>query len=262
MNDKFVFMTSVQAVKLTGIRASNLAELYEGIRSVDGSSIYHHEYRFLRLLHFLPDVPRSDFAYWINDNLNEAAVAEKISSLDLRSFSTIRDLRNEILSRIYSSKDDIGMKRWERPVVPGMEFHFCRSASIIMPTGFTAVSIEDFIKALAKIDIGSLFYHLIEAPLNRDEADYEFNNDFSCWIKSLTNMDAEANAIANLDPYTWDMETLRRKIIEILGKGKLRSIVKSVLERQDESEMSAIVKSILQSFKGDKSASDNTNEAK
>lgn len=247
MPKPFVFMTSIQAVQLTGIRAKNLAELHEGIRQVDGSSIYHHTFRFLRLLHFLPDTTHSDFAFWIGENLKETAIAERIMALDLRSFSTIRDLRNALLAILDACQTN--PKQWERPVASGLDFHFCRSTSIVFPSGFEAQDLETFVACLGKVDIGSLFYHLVEAPLHQ-EKNLEFRNDISQWLAQELELAEEARIIAQLDPYNWDMETLRGKIIELLGRGKLRAIVEKVLSRQAESETSSVIRSLLQKWRG------------
>jgi hypothetical protein len=249
----FVFMTSIQAVQLTGLRAQNLAELHAGLTQVDGSSIYHHTYRFLRLLHFLQDVPHSDFAYWIGENLKEEIIAEQIAALDLRDFSSLRDLRTVLLSIIVKAREDA--HRWERSVPPGLEFHFCRSTSIVISTGHEAQTLEDFIAGLGRIDVGSLFYHLVEAPLHQAEGSLIQANDFSSWLEGTLGLGEEAHAIARLNPYTWDMETLRGKIIELLGRGKLRSVVEKVLRHQPESETSAVLRALLQKWRGQPSVS-------
>jgi hypothetical protein len=247
MTPTFVFMTSIQAVQLTGLRATNLRELHAGIQEVDGSSIYHHTYRFLRLLHFLPETTHSDFAFWVGEHLREEALAEQIASLDLRDFNTIRDLRVVLSTILKRAQNDL--RRWERPVPAGLEFHFCRSTSIILPTGFQAQTLEDFVDALGRIDVGSLFYHLVEAPLHQEQG-AGFTNDFSQWLEREHGLSEEALAITRLDPYTWDMETLRGKLIELLGRGRLRAVVETVLSRQPESEVSGVVRALLQKWRG------------
>lgn len=247
MATPFVFMTSIQAVQLTGLRAKNLSELHECIRQVDGSSIYHHTYRFLRLLHFLPDTTHSDFAFWIGENLRETAIAEQIMALDLRSFSAIRDLRNALLGIL--AVHQANPKQWERPVAAGLDFHFCRSTSIVLPSGHEARDLETFVAGLGRVDVGSLFYHLVEAPLHQEQ-ELEFRNDISQWLARELGLVDEAEIIARLDPYNWDMETLRGKIIELLGRGKLRAIVEKVLSRQAESETSSAIRSLLQKWRG------------
>ncbi len=247
MPHPFVFMTSIQAVQLTGIRAKNLAELYAGIQQVDGSSVYHHTYRFLRLLHFLPDTTHSDFAFWLSDNLREVALAEQMMALDLRDFSTIRDLRAALLGILEPCWTE--SRRWERSVPDGLEFHFCRSTSIVLPTGIEAVDLETFVAGLGKADVGGLFYHLVEAPLHQ-EGPETFRNDFSQWLAHELSLTDEAHAISQLDPYNSDMETLRGKILELLGRGKLRAVVEKVLARQAESETSTAIRMLLQKWRG------------
>jgi hypothetical protein len=252
MNASFTFMTSIHAVQLTGVRAKSLAELHAGLVRVDHASVYHHTYRFLRLLHFLPDVPHSDFAYWIGETLKEEAMAEQIAALDLRDFSSLRELQAVLQGIILKARED--PRRWEREAPQGLEFHFCRSISIVLPTGHEAQTLEDFVAGLGRIDVGSLFYHLVEAPLRQEEASLAPPNDFSVWLEKTLGLEEEARDISLLNPFAWDLETLRGKIIERLGRGHLRAVVEKVLARQPQSEASAVIRALLQKWRGASSA--------
>ncbi len=230
MPDVFRFMTSVQAVQLTGVRAANLAELHAGLQQVDGSSIYHHTHRFYRVHSFLGGTPLSDFALWVGENLKEAAVAEQMAALDLRDFKSIRDLRSALIASLETLRET--PDRWQRRVPPGLEFHFCRSVSLILPTGLSARNLEQFVDALQRVDTTSLYHHLIEAPLHVD-AEREYRNEFSEWLAVSLGERTLADAVAAIDPYRRDLEGLRRDLLAIFRPRRIRRLIASVVGRQE-----------------------------
>ncbi|MEW6515495.1 MAG: DUF5752 family protein [candidate division FCPU426 bacterium] len=246
MPESFHFLTSIQAIGLTGLQAQTLAELYQGLEQVDGSSIYHHTYRFLRSLHFLPDTPRSDFASWLSEKLREEELAEQIAVLDLRAYPTLRDLRQALLAIIGRARND--PRRWTRTAPPGMEFHFGRSTSIVLSTGYEAAGQPELVHALERVDVGSLFFHLVEAPLHQTSPS-PWNNDFSAWLDGQLQLGAEAKAIAALDVYQLDLETIRERMIAILGGKKWQRAFRRALDRPGPSSLSPLVRGWLRRFK-------------
>lgn len=233
MSEPFVFKTSIHAVQLTGLRASNLAELYQGLQNVDGSSVYHHTYRHLRTLHFLPNAYRSDFAQWIAENLKEFSYAERMEALDLREYRTIRDLREALLLILEPGRENA--ETWTRRVPAGLEFYFCRSTSIVFPIGPKAKNLEEFVSALHRVDAGSLFYHLVEAPLHIPR-DYGQRNDFSAWFENVLGLSDTARVIAELNPYQHDLESIRKSLLDQLCRNPLRQALHRVMSRYAPTE--------------------------
>lgn len=226
--EPFTFMTSVESVQLTGRRAGSLLELYLGLKEAEGSTLYHHTHRFYRSYSFLGPWDRSDFALWTAQNLKEEAVAERMGSLDPRDYPTLEALRASLLAvleTLMEVKD-----RWVRRVPPGLEFHFCRSVSLVLPTGHRARNLEEFVHALERVDTACLYYHLIEAPLHFHGPDREFPNDFSQWL-SGQGLPAQAKAVAAIDPYRLDLEALREDLLSIFHKNRLKTAVRRAAER-------------------------------
>jgi hypothetical protein len=244
--EPFLFMTSVQSVQLTGLKAASLGELYQGLQEVDGSSIYHHTHRFYRAFSFLGSQDRSDFSLWVGNNLKEEAVAELMGSLDMRNFHTIRDLRNALLATMEPLQET--PDRWSRRVPPGLEFHFCRSTSLVMPAGYQARNLEEFLFALERVDISCLYYHLIEAPLHF-ESEQPFNNDFSLWLAGSLGLEEQARRVADIDPYRFDLETLRDRLVSIFRQDRLKAAVQRVLERVERNPADGAVASWLKRWR-------------
>ena len=211
-NDKsFRFFTRLHLRVLTGLKASNIEELLELIKNVPGSSIYYHTHHFLQQHQYLSPEPPNDFAHWITSALNEEVLGEKIASIDTIKFPTIRDLRSEIIRTIEGCiKENPRIKL--RFASPDKTFHFIKSTSFILPTDYVAKNLEDFLEILKKITPDSIYFHMFEARLRLDME----TNDFSFWLGTSLSEVELAGKLASLDPYTYTMEDLRKRIIEIV----------------------------------------------
>ncbi len=84
---EFYFEETVTFTFPVGIKARNLAEFLFGIKYVDISSVYYHFYE-ARV-----QKAKDDFSLWIEDSLEEKALAEKIRAIDpfMHSLDRIRD---------------------------------------------------------------------------------------------------------------------------------------------------------------------------
>jgi hypothetical protein len=218
----FRFFTSVPLVELTGQKAKNLKELKDIIEVIDGSSIYFHTHHYVREHHFFSEEYPSDFAYWVAEILQEKPLGEKLAILDLRDFPTIRSLREKILELISDYLDKSGRIR---DVQSGLEFHFCKTISVIISTTYQANDLSEFRRALEKVDIHSIYYHLMEYRI-RETGD---SNDFSKWIRNNLGKETSAKAIEDLDPYFYPLEQTKEKILKILARERYFERVKHKL---------------------------------
>ena len=208
--DPFKFYTRLHLSELTGLRATTLEQLLELIKRVPGSCIYQHTHRFLQQHQYLSPEPPNDFVYWVTDVLGEDELGEKLASIDTMQYSTIRSLREEIVRTIedYLKANLLAKLRFASL---GEEFHFIKSISFILPTGYTSFDLKEFIEILKKITIDSIYFHVFEARLRLGK----HNNDFSQWLEVALGEKGLAEKISQLDPYTYTLEDLREKIIGI-----------------------------------------------
>jgi hypothetical protein len=209
----FRFYTRLHLSELTALRANNLKQLSELIKKVPGSCIYHHTHRFLQQHQYLSPEPPNDFAYWVREVLGESDLGERLFSLDTIQFTSIRALRNKIAEIIggYIQHHPSAQLKFAQE---GEEFHFVKSKSFILPTSYSAYTLQKFIEILKKITIDSIYFHIFEARLRLQKR----TNDFSNWIEHSFGDKALADEIARLDPYTYTMEDLRQKIITIINR--------------------------------------------
>ena len=210
----FHFHTRLLLSELTGLRASNLNEFLYLMEEVPDSCIYHHTHRFLQQHQYISPAP-NDFALWVEEALSEDELSEKLASIDTIDFSTIKSLREKIISTIeeYLKKNPISKLKFARK---GKEFDFVKSVSFIVPTEYKAHDISEFIKILKKITIDSIYFHIFEARLRLDKS----TNDFSYWFETSVLRKDIGDKIAKLDPYTYNLENLRTAIIDIIEKDR------------------------------------------
>ena len=212
----FQFYTGWRLVELTGRKARTLPQLVEHLRRVSVSTVFYHTHeRFLTHQFQVLDF-QNDFAEWTSRALQEQAVAEKLSAVELLDYTSLEDLRGALIQAIESSPELFSGR--PRTCPPGDEFHFCKVKSFIMPTGMTAANLEEFAGNLTRCTNSSIFFHLFEARLRLERK----TNDFSLWLTDLGEYRL-AEEIDRLDPYSMSLEQLRRQM-QVLCRGRLSEI--------------------------------------
>ena len=197
--------------ELLGVKAYTLEELAENIKKVPGSSIYHHTHRFLQQHQYLSPEPPNDFAYWVTNALVEKELGERLASIDIVEFKTIRSLRDKIVEVIEGYMDEKPLALSKRSPEDDA-FYFVKAVSFVFPTKYIVNDLEEFSDALKKVTIDSLYYHIFESRLRLENE----TNDFSNWIRNSAENEKLAEDIERLDPYTYTLEELRGKIIKMI----------------------------------------------
>ena len=211
--EPFRFYTRLHLTELTGLRAAGLVQMVRLLKSVPGSSIYYHTHRFLQQHQYLSPEPPNDFAYWVREILGEEELAERLASIDIVQYSTIRSLRERIVETIegYLVEHPVAKMRFPQE---GGEFHFKKAVSFILPTQYVSYDLREFVEILKRIAIDSIYFHIFEARLRLEKK----MNDFSNWIENAIGSKELARSIAHLDPYVYTLEDLRRTITDLIEK--------------------------------------------
>lgn len=205
----FYFYTHLELRESTGLKARNARELVNIIKDVPGSVIYYHTHVFLQQHQFVSPEPPNAFAYWVTNVLGEEVLGERLGSIDICQFQTIRQLREKIIEIIEGFLFDA---KEIRNAPPGKEFDFTKSKSFVLPTPYTVYNLEEMVEALKKVTIRSIDFHIFNARLRLEKG----INDFSHWIDDSLGYPKLASQLENFDPYTYTLEGLRYHIIDII----------------------------------------------
>ncbi len=210
MSEPFHFYTQAHLVRLLGMKAKNPVELLEGIRTVPVSSIYYHTHRFLQQHHYLSPEPPNDFAYWLTSILGMQEWGEAVASVDVIQYRDLEHLRSR-LEAVLSGYLAKGGYLAQAP--EGHEFHFVSCVTVITPTPYIAHDAAQFLEALRRVSINSIYFHVFEARLRLKNN----GNDFTLWFQGL-GKEKLAAELSRLDPYTITLEGLRKKIIKLVSR--------------------------------------------
>jgi|WetSurMetagenome_2_1015567.scaffolds.fasta_scaffold491740_1 hypothetical protein len=208
--DDFRFCTKLDQTLLLGVKARSTQELLEGIRSAPHSSIYYHTHRFLLAHHYLTPEPSNDFAYWVTEVLGDPVLGERLSSIDIVGYHTIADLQEHLVELV---EEHLHSGRKLRDCPSGEEFHFMASRLFVLQTSQVARTLGEFVEHLKHASVASLYYHVFDARLRLANGE----NDFSSWFRSLS-IPALADEVIRLDPYTYTLEGLRKRLLVLVGR--------------------------------------------
>ena len=208
IHSPFHFNSAAYLVRIERERAANIGELLLAVRKCSEDSIFQHTFRTLQEHHFIDEGYSNDFALWTHLGRYAEGLAKDLASVDIRSFTSIEDLRARIVQVVeeYLRREPASR---DRPA--GKPFCFCSSETVLMPTSFVARNLQEFTQAMRQVSVHSIHYHFIEARLRLRLK----TNDFSRWLKEM-GLAREAMRVNELDIYTSALDDVRGDIVAIL----------------------------------------------
>jgi hypothetical protein len=205
--EPFEFKQCVSISKSTGEKAGSLREMRNMLSAVSNASIFHHTYQYFLKGHILEYT--NDFAQWAGETLEERALAEHLSNIDPYDFKNVSDLREELIRVIHVYLENFPEPR---EVLPGDEFYFIETVTIIFPAGIRAKNLAEFSAAMKYIDISSIYYHFFEA---RTRLGGE-TDDFSKWILDGFGKKDLTERIRAIDPFMHNLEGIKTHLVEAI----------------------------------------------
>jgi hypothetical protein len=207
--EPFEFRQCISILKSTGKNAKNIKELRDLIAIVSDECIFHHTYQYFLKEHILEYT--NDFAHWAGENLEESALSEQLSNIDPYDFKNITDLRNELIHVI---NDYLERFPEPREAMPGDEFYFNETVTLIFPAGIRAKNLAEFLTAIKYVDSDSIYYHFYEARIRLGSG----IDDFSRWIEDVFGKKDLAEKTRTIDPFMHTIEEIRKHIIAAVGE--------------------------------------------
>lgn len=160
MSDSFQFHTPATLESPAGYVAVDLEALRAGIASVDAASLFHHVTRIPVRFPHARDLPENDFARWVGDAIQLPEVSERLAFAGSVPCGSPEELRGTLLGVL----DRVSARDRKREASEGAAFHFVLGHTVLAPLDIVANEPMDVIEAWPWIDLGSAFYHLVEAP--------------------------------------------------------------------------------------------------
>ena len=192
----------------TGKRAQNLRELRELLRVIPTNSIYYHFWGGLLRPRFDDPEYHNDFAIWAAHSIHNKALAERLAVIDPAAFTSLEDLRTELLDVIEESLDETEFPIWARR---DDQFEFIQHQIVIFDTPVAAKSPENLREMLPNLSLGSLFFHFIDARRRNENSLDDFRN----WLMQFgSSYDDIQGAIQAIDPYFSGLQQLKNALIQ------------------------------------------------
>ena len=200
----------------TGKRALDLRELRDNIQFISPDSIYYHFWGTKMRPSFEDPDYHNDFATWAHRSLHDKTLAERLSMLDPTGYTTLEDLRRDLLEVIDERLDEIEQPTW---VGRDRQFEFIRAQIVVFSTHIVVQHPREFAELMPTLSAGSVFYHFIDAR-RRNKGGVD---DFENWLESWSAAAAAAPAgpppfedlrmrIRHIDPFFSSLTDLRAEL--------------------------------------------------
>lgn len=203
----FQFMAASYLVRIRSERAKTLADMARFLRTCSEASIFYHTFQSLESHHY--SAFSSDFAQWILAACNEAALAERLATVDLRECISLEALREMLVGKVeeHIQQNPAAADR------PAFEpFHFCESTDVTVPLDRQASNLAELANGIRTLGLQSLHYHFITSRLRLCLV----TNDFSHWIEHSLEFPELASKLNSVDFYTNTLEGVRAEILQAI----------------------------------------------
>ncbi len=218
MSEPFVFKKVLYLVEVTGHRARTLDELLRALSVVPADSVGYHMHREFLAYKFAPIEYPNDFAYWTARVLGDEVLGEKLAVLRVFKHRSLDGLRAELQRQLAEHLMETPAAA-QKTAPPDREFYFLQARSVVMDCNRTASNLDELVGALAEVESSSLYFHLFETRFGGGRGR---DNDFAEWIRSTLGEEELAARVANVDPYMFSLEQVRRSLLKIFleeGRG-------------------------------------------
>jgi hypothetical protein len=212
MPEPFVFKKVIYLVEVTGLRARTLDELLRTLAVVPAESVGYHMHREFLAYKFAPIEYPNDFADFAAKVLGDDILGEKLANLRVFKHRSLDALRGDI-ARLVGTHLLEHPEAAQKSAPHDREFHFLVARSVVMDCNRQARDLEELIGAVAEVESSSLYFHLFETRFwggkGRD-------NDFAEWIRRSLGKVPLADRVANIDPYMFSLEQVRKTLLRTL----------------------------------------------
>lgn len=207
----FFFNSSAHLIRIGRQRATTLGEMAESLPACPDDSIFQHMFQTLQEHHYISEGFSNDFAHWAFAACNEVGLAERLSSIDVREYTSVKSLRETLIEVMEEYLKQNPRARDRTAFEP---FYFCASDTVVIPTPLVARNLAEFVEGLKQVSLNSIHYHFIQARLR-----IKLNsNDFSVWLCEELGLESVADRVNRIDIYTATLQDVRRQMLKIIER--------------------------------------------
>lgn len=199
-------MAASSLIRVCGVQATTIAELWEQLRRISADSVFNHTFQSLSAHHFLTEGFSNDFAQWVLAACNAPELAEQLASLDIRQYESVETLRGDLVKMLEDFVRAQPPRAYQKAFEP---FYFCEAVTITVPTDWQVHNLSEFSAALAHASLHTVHFHFVTARLRGPT-----KNDFSAWMEESLELPELADRIESIDIYTNTLEGVRQLILE------------------------------------------------
>jgi len=209
----FYFNSSAHIMRIGREKTVDLHGLLAGLNACPEESIFQHMFQTLEEHHFIREGFSNDFAQWVFEACNETALAERLSGVDIREYTSVQALRSVLVEIVekHIAADPTASRR-----IASDPFYFCSSEKVIIPTPYSADDLTSFVDALRHVSIHSIHHHFIDARVRLKL----ISNDFSVWLNEELGLSAAASRLDQVDIYTATLDDVRFRIVRVIEGAK------------------------------------------
>jgi hypothetical protein len=212
MADPFVFKKVLYLVEVTGHKARTFDELLRAVAVVPSESVGYHMHREFLAYKFAHTEYPNDFAYWAARTVGDEILGEKLANLRVFRHRSLDGLRLELAALIGEHLIQYPDSAREA-APPGQELYFLKARSILMGCNRQARNLDELTGAIADVESSSLYFHLFETRFSGGRGR---ESDFAEWIRGSLREETLAAQIANIDPYMFSLEQVRKTLLRAL----------------------------------------------
>jgi Family of unknown function (DUF5752) len=189
-----------------GLRADSVQQLLERLETVSADAIYYHSVRCL-LRHQVVATPYpDDFASWIDEEVREPALAERIAFHSPFDFADTEAFREHLIGVLDES---VRSQPWVAGRIPRNPFRFLRGHLAAVPLGVTVHDLGELRAALQAVDESSIYYHTVEAVGRLGNP----RGDFASWIEDELGHSEVARRVQEIDPFVASLSEVRAQLL-------------------------------------------------
>ncbi len=208
-SDPFYFCTYRVYCQPAGLQARSLKELVQAIGAAPDESLWYHQH--YAYVHYRFDGPRfrNDFSVWVRDTWGLEVLSERLSAIDNRHVFDVQEVRDRLRGMLYDWHRHEGKDHFEDSVDEPRAFRVIKPCRVLLSTGLSACTLEEFAQTLRRVPAQSVFYHTFEARLKAPD----HSNDFSRWIDGALKLPNLGREIQLINPFFYTIDDYREQIL-------------------------------------------------